>query len=405
MNAGDPRAAPFLPQIESLRGVAALGVAFGHCAVAALFTPKPYRGGDWLFYHLMFDPIKMLMDGRAGVILFFVISGLVLSLALDKVPAFASPAAFAGFVARRSLRIFPAHLAALILFVPVAYLTVFRVPVADPAALDTTTELLKWWLDGTVYGHVNPREWFHTAILYNNFYNPVTWTLQVEMLGSLCMPGFAALSRRGRWAVDAGALVALLGIAASVQINKAPGNFLLYLPAFYLGCMVRTHGRRLADVLAATPRLRIPALLASLLLLLVPPALIDGTSRTFIACASVGASGVVTIVAWAGGTRINAALLNPALRRLGRVSYSFYLWHDLILIGFVRTLLILCAPVTLAQHYVLVQTATVIITTAVTAVVANLSFIWIERPFIALGLRVFRTPVSREGVEGAGANR
>lgn len=385
---GDQAKTRFLPQLESLRGVAALSVAYAHCSVPALFTLGFPPGFTGTFETFVRRPLSWILSGPPAVMVFFVISGFVLSLSLDKVSG--SLRAFAVFAARRVLRIYPAHLVALILFVPFAYFTVFRLPVADPAALEATTHGMKWWLDGAVYGHLNRVELLHTALLYNNYYNPVTWSLTVEMLGSLCMPFFAALSRRGQWQVDLGALLLLYGAAACVEAETVPNHILLYLPAFYLGSIIRTHGRRLGEALSHNAPMRFAALLVSLLVLLIVPELTVPATRNFASfvAMSLGGFGVVTIVAWGGGKGIARALLHPKARWLGRISYSFYLWHFLILIAFTRLLFALVRPEVLAPHFILVELGTLVFTIPVALGVAALSYAYVETPFIALGQRI-----------------
>ena len=404
---GERAKVAFLPQLESLRGMAALTVAYSHCSVPELFTYGSSPGFVGFYYNFIDVPLSWVLSGAPAVMAFFVISGLVLSLSLDKVPALQSFRAFGTFVLRRVLRIFPAHLVALLLFVPFAYLTLFRLRVADPAALEATTQGMKWWLDGTVYGHLNRREWLHTAILYNNYYNPVTWSLRVEMLGSLCMPLFAALSCRGRWPVDLGILTLLFAAVACVDAAKAPDQVLLYLPAFYLGCMIRTHGRWLGKAVSSRARMRAAALLLSLVLLLIVPraTTIPGTqSFVSILGLSLGAFGVVTIVAWGGGKWIRAALMLPPARWLGRISYSFYLWHWLVLVAFTRLLFVLVRPEVLAPHFALVELGTVAVTIPVALGVAALSYAFVEKPFIAVGYRIVPSAISSRAKRPNGAD-
>lgn len=383
----------FLPQIESLRGVAAIAVAASHCGAVLLFmADQPVTLADRICRYLFLDATAWLLNGRAAVIVFFVISGLVLSLALDARPAHGGPGAYGRFTLRRALRIYPAHLVALALFVPLAHWSLFRLPVVDPTALGAAKDILKPWIDGFVYGHIVPQEIARTAILYDNYYNPVVWTLQVEVLASLLLPFLAAWSRRGTLLRDLGALL-VLGAAAAVLVDaeKRPDLFLLYLPAFYLGCTARTHGRRLVQTFSRVrggPRL---ALGASLLLLLVPATALTPDRHVLLAIClmSAGAFGLVSTVAWADPRRTFRLLLHPRARWAGRISYSFYLWHDLALFAFVRLLLVLLPPRSLAGNSLVILGLTFAVTFAAAAFAASLSYAWIERPLIRIGVRRF----------------
>src|SRR5687768_4585290 len=89
----------FLPQIESLRGYAALCVALGLCLVALTFAPLAPHA------RTMPDLIAaypVVFNGRAAVLVFCVISGFVLSLGLDGAAAHRSVPDYARFMGRRA---------------------------------------------------------------------------------------------------------------------------------------------------------------------------------------------------------------------------------------------------------------------------------------------------------------
>src|SRR4051794_26474110 len=88
----------FLPQVESLRGFAAVAVAYSHCGIALIFGLNVQRGAvESAFRDWVLRPIGWATNGEAAVITFFVISGLVLGLALDARPAHRAPGAYAAF--------------------------------------------------------------------------------------------------------------------------------------------------------------------------------------------------------------------------------------------------------------------------------------------------------------------
>src|SRR4051812_33820134 len=190
--AGDPvreNGRTFLPQVESLRGFAAVAVAYSHCGIALIFGSNPQRGtAEYIVWQWVLRPLGWAANGEAAVMTFFVISGLVLGLALDARPAHRAPGAYVGFGVKRVFRLYPAHLVALALFVPLAALTVFRVPVLDPARLAAISSGLKPWIDDTVYSHPSLLGALKTGALHDNVYNPVTWTLQVEIVACLFLP-------------------------------------------------------------------------------------------------------------------------------------------------------------------------------------------------------------------------
>ncbi|GAA0330548.1 hypothetical protein GCM10009087_45930 [Sphingomonas oligophenolica] len=383
---GETRA--FLPQVESLRGFAALAVAYSHCGIALIFGANMRRGAvEYGFRGWVLRPLGWATNGEAAVITFFVISGLVLSLALDARPAHRALGSYAAFGVKRVFRLYPAHLAALALFVPLAALTVFRVPVLDPARLAALSSGLKPWVDGTVYAHPSLVGALKTGALHDNYYNPVTWTLQVEILACLFLPFFAALSRHGRWWIDTAVLALLVGAAVALDSQARPDLVPLYLPAFYAGCMVRTHGRRFAALLGRARGGQGLGFAACFLLLVGPAAALspDQARLAIVLDMAVAGFGLVSIIAWGTSPALSRLMLNPVSRTMGRLSYSFYLWHDLTLFVFTRLLFATVLPATLARWDLAVLFGTVLVTISGSFAIAALSYRWIERPFVAFG--------------------
>lgn len=390
-DAGGPR---FLPQIESLRGFAALSVAFAHCGIVLLMydgTIAPNRANLAAAWLLL--PFDYLLNARAAVVLFFVISGLVLAMALDELPAHRSLARLGGFLGRRMLRLYPAHIAALCLFVPLAGLTIFRIPIHDPGGIEGVGASLEYWAGRSVYGSLDAGAFLGSAALLSNYYNPPIWTLQVELIGALFLPFFAALSRAGRLAPDLAAVVLVFAIGAWVDSRIGYPTLFVYLPAFYLGCMVRTHGRRLAAL--AGRHARAPAALvgAALLLLVVPEALVGPfyAHRFILLSMAVASFAIVSALAWSSSRALAAILLNPAARWAGRVSYSFYLWHALIMFVVVRLELAMLPGALFGRWDQVLRGLTFLVSTGIALGIAGLSYRWIERPFIALGRRLGRS--------------
>ena len=383
----------FLPKLESVRGIAALCVAYSHCGIVLIFAGRAAHSPAYdLAAAAIRRPLGWFANGEAAVIVFFVLSGLVLSLTLDRAVTTLSPRAFVDFIRRRVLRIYPAHIAALLLFLPLAYFVIYRIPMLDPAGVQAEALGGHRWVDDTVYAHINRRELVKSALLLSNHYNPVTWTLLVELAGSLCLPFFAAWSRPGRWRRDVAALALLCAGAAITAWYRRPDLATLYLPAFYLGCMARTHGRRLA-ALFAQRRYGVGAGILLFLLLLLGPWADRAPMDVLFAMVlgmSAAAFGLVSLIAWGESAAASRLLLHPWMRTAGRLSYSFYLWHDLLLYAFARLLFAAVPPQVLAEWSLTVLAVTYGVTVALSLAVAALSYRWVERPFITLGRRLGR---------------
>ena len=170
--------APRLDSLTGLRWWAAFAVFLHHMGS---FAPLPVR--------------EFLVFGNFGVTFFFVLSGFVLTWsARPGLPV-------ATFWWRRFARIWPAHMVALLLAVPVFYSIApdpgdWWVKPLDLGVLALSVVLLQGW-------------WRDPAILFSG--NPAAWTLTCEFffyaLHPLLQRGFVRVGRRGALIATAGVVV------------------------------------------------------------------------------------------------------------------------------------------------------------------------------------------------------
>ena len=157
---GDAR--KFVPALESVRGIAALAVLFGHACWGL-------AGGNWELLQrtvwelsgeaLLRRVILAVFNGNAAVSLFFVLSGFVLALSLDR-DARAFPRKAIAFAGRRVLRIYPALAVNLVLAAVVLAALAAPTSSPHPTAGDLRANLLLVRFD----------------------VNGPTWTMLVELL-------------------------------------------------------------------------------------------------------------------------------------------------------------------------------------------------------------------------------
>ena len=116
-----------------MRGIAALCVAYSHCGIVLIFAGRAVHSHAYdLAAAAIRRPLGWFANGEAAVIVFFVLSGLVLSLTVDRGAPRLSLGGFADFMRRRVLRIYPAHIGSLLVFLPLAYFFIYRMPMIDP---------------------------------------------------------------------------------------------------------------------------------------------------------------------------------------------------------------------------------------------------------------------------------
>ena len=179
-------------ELDSLRGLAAVNVMASHLLLCLplIFAGVHDRGSaSPLTYAILYTPLHLFVAANEAVILFFILSGFVLSL-----PFFSPrPPSYREFAIRRVCRIYLPFLASLaIALVIYATISVVPMPEASPWANDgwskpITVKTVVGFLLMTGFSH-------HVTI------NPVVWSLVHEMRISLVFPFlFAAVSAVNRW--------------------------------------------------------------------------------------------------------------------------------------------------------------------------------------------------------------
>lgn len=156
-----------------------------------------------------FPGLSLGMIGHTGVAFFFVLSGFVLTWSARPTTTVRQ------FWMRRVARIWPAHLVALALAIPVFY-------AADPDPAQWWVKPLQW---GPILASVVLLQGFSLNPLYLFGGNPAAWTLSCEALFYALHPGLhkVAARLRGHALPAAGVLiVAVGGLANAVDVLPVP---------------------------------------------------------------------------------------------------------------------------------------------------------------------------------------
>lgn len=316
----DLRSGGFLHRLESLRGVAAMAVAIGHCFY--LIVPVGTQA-------LLTKLLLVAANGRAAVSLFFVLSGLVLGLTLRKADksqtgfslrSFAS--SFGIFTVRRLFRICPAMIVGGLLMT--AYLLwVYQPP---PGLLESPWFRLQDYFTKWA-GHFTVAEWLRCMTLVETDLNPVTWTLRIEILCSLLLPPLHAISKH----LSARGRLGLLASLVTVAVLSPDRGWAEMVFMFYLGYLLPEIGPRCGPWLKSHPKGNVALLTFATAVglaskhawgvLFKPGVLMEGFAATCL----------LIVLLEGPELRIFRVLDKPFTLFLGRVSYSFYLLHPLAL--------------------------------------------------------------------------
>ena len=329
-----------LGELDSLRGLAALAVVLHHLLLAfrpdrppssflSLLTLRQKDGWAWWRLLDTLTPVHMLVAGREAVILFFVLSGFVLSIPMQR-----GGTSYAPFAAKRVCRIYLPYLGALALAVAMNA----AVSTGGMAALGrwfqmTWTLPVRWAdiRDHLVFiGHY---DWMR--------FNTAFWSLVYEMRISLLFPLLMVPVRRGRLASTIA--IAALTPAYLVFGNSTPflaecGATLHYAGFFVLGALLARHRGALAQWTARSSRLRLAVLAALCGCLLNYGLLATGRFEEPAAQCLVAAGAGLLIILATGIPSWRNFLTRPPLRWLGAISYSLYLLHGTVLFSLIYLL-------------------------------------------------------------------
>ncbi len=294
----------YIPHIDGLRTLAVMSVFLYHLDV------------DWIG------------GGFVGVDVFFVISGYLITQIIKR-GSEENHFSFSGFYARRVRRLFPA------LFVVICLSTLWGAISLSP------TRLMELAQSGTaailsisnVYFYFNS-DYFDAASSTQIFLH--TWSLSVEEQFYLVWPtliflAVVLLSNRGQWLMMF-ALV-LLGTAVSFFVTRADPNLAFYMAPFRLAEFAL--GGLLCWVTWQTP----PRWLGETLTLLALAALVWSFAFVTDVASFPGLLFLVpciatTVLIWSGSHSNFAAVVlgNPVMAYIGRLSYSLYLYHWVVIL-------------------------------------------------------------------------
>lgn len=301
-----------LPGIDLLRGLAAVGVTVGHLVQTA--TPA---------LHQRFGGVTAAL-GSWGVGLFFLISGFCIHAPTVRreLAGEGSALDLRAFYRRRFLRLYPAHLIALLLSITLAALLPLRAGAGDTLLSVTTVPQF--------FAHVLMVHSFSKSAIFTG--NSVLWTLAIETHFYLAYPFFLALRRRFGTGRVVLALTLFSALLTLFQSRLPPSLEMLYTNAPYrwwewiLGCLLveRLLIRRPAFTVGWLTVLA--AALGTLVVGIALPHLRGGGMvRTMVW--PVLFAGTIILAAWIGEARSGRV---PAfLLTVGSASYSIYLVHPI----------------------------------------------------------------------------
>jgi peptidoglycan/LPS O-acetylase OafA/YrhL len=312
-----------LAVVNGLRGWAIVAVMYHHIAGAVL-TPSGFASRD-LRGHL-FSPYALVSHGWLGVNLFFVLSGFVLMLPFARGErSMASLRDAMGYYGKRARRLLP-------LYYLVILLAMFLRPLHKLSSPDFWHDALRY----LTFTFTFKRRLFFT------WYNPVLWSLAVEVWFSIVFPLLVVAWRRFGLGVLAVALLFSFGVRfyavwrypnVPAVLHFMKDNLPGRLDDFVVGMALavwstRPHRPSLAKTLGGFA--------VALLLLTFAANCWDNILHKSLSYRYAAALDDIELLAFAaliGGLLacpsrwVASPFTSPPVQLLGMMSYSLYMWH------------------------------------------------------------------------------
>lgn len=327
--AGSARVARFAG-LDGLRGLAALVVLLHHVLLVQPSLAQAHRARPGALADvteaLVYSPLHLAWAGAEAVLVFFVLSGLVLSAGPLALRGAAGRPAWSDYYPRRFVR----------LYVPVAAAVLIALPQARWLRDDGPVSGASWVYDahvgsGTVGNALRDASLVHEQV---SFLDGPLWSLHWEVLFSLALPAYLLLGRfRRTWQA--------LGLVGALLVLSAAGAYrdvaaLELLPVFGLGVVVagvlpqaRELARRFWWQLLGVSGLLLTSTW-SLRGLVEGHVLSPAATGVSTALTTLGA--LLLVLAFLDGPAAVWAARSSVVRWLGRRSFSLYLVHAPIVI-------------------------------------------------------------------------
>jgi peptidoglycan/LPS O-acetylase OafA/YrhL len=338
-----------LEQLDSLRGIAAFTVLVHHFLLVfpTFWIVNPaFSKENWFLYLITFTPFHVFWCGPEAVVFFFVLSGFVLAL-----PFFDSTktASYAFFLIKRTFRIYPPYLGAVILAVLVNEFLFRREGISG----------LSNWFNGIGQYPTNWSLVVRHVLFLGSFnsckFDPVLWSLVQEMRISIVFPLLMYFVLNLSWKLNfligfffGGLAIYLKHLEYNGYLNMTDyPDTLGYVGFFILGAVLAKNKNILVQRFRALGRPAKHLLFWGAVLAythnwwmtrtgLVGHGIIaNWLSKEFIKNCGISLGVAIFIIAALSSGSLTGFLAGRIPCFLGKISYSLYLFHAICLVAFI----------------------------------------------------------------------
>jgi peptidoglycan/LPS O-acetylase OafA/YrhL len=354
-------------EFEATRGLMSLWVMLGHtCAAMAYRLPAP---------------VPQNLSARSAVDVFIILSGFVIVLLLVE-----RGENYRTFLTRRFFRLVPVYVACLVvsaLLMDLAVLALERAPMTDatPGRLKLLADSQEGWVLDFI-SHLSLLHGLMSRVLPQAQYTILgqAWSVSVEWQFYLVAPMVVATFwRREFFSALALTLILILvpKIAGGGSGSAIRNAHLFALGILYYGMWSKAKTSPAGWTLSTVRGLSMGAVFGSLIFFdeRLPVMLWVGIAHIAFVRSLVNDSGGLEAA-------VSRVLDNRALAYLGKISYSVYLTHMIVLypVLYLLSTWVLAPWIQAVAMLVLVPSGTVLLSAA--------TFVWIERPGMRIGSRV-----------------
>jgi peptidoglycan/LPS O-acetylase OafA/YrhL len=329
--------------LDSLRGIACLQVVLGHCfyslpATGWIYYKASIEPAHNLAFYLAYSPLHFFVSGPNAVKVFFILSGFVLSLPFFRTEVDARR--YTAFFVKRIIRIYLPCVAVICLALAVKKF------IYHP---ETAAHYGKWMHD-FLSGDFTGFNLVKTFLLLDPVTNliPVIWTLPPEIKLSLLLPFFVYLLNRANVYLS---MILLFGTVLLYKAMIVLGMLhiwpdfatMYYLPFFLLGavvCKYKNEVTQWINTLGNAPYYLL--LIISLYVYTftfscwwLPSAVMRVLEKyeDYV----VGLPGLLFLI-FALSRRLESLLSSSFLVFVGKISFSLYLVHHIVILSMVYTM-------------------------------------------------------------------
>jgi peptidoglycan/LPS O-acetylase OafA/YrhL len=322
-------------QLDSLRGLAALTVVLSHFS---LVIPN-----SEMVTKLKYTPLHIFWGGHEAVIMFFLLSGFVLSI-----PYFENKqSSYLSFLIKRLCRIYIPYLFSIIIgYVCVVNFSHYGV------------DGLSAWVNGAWNSTIDFKLLLNHVLFigdYNNTaMNPVIWSLVHEMRVSIIFPVLMILVLKLNWKTNVLICLVMTFVYYALayittnyfgQINMYNISFISsihYASFFILGALLAKNRVVITEIVSKLNRINkiimfVFAVFSYTYTWWAFPD-IHLIHLTIINDWFIGIGSLIFIVLSLSSSTVNSILMLKPIQSLGKISYSLYLLHAIVLLSFVNIL-------------------------------------------------------------------